>query len=218
MRLELGKQVHCSDGPLGELSDVIVDPTKKRVTHLVVKPDKLDGGPRLVPVELAEAGENGGQELTLQCTIEAAAQLPSIQESAYLRLGELPVADPDWDVGVQQVLAMPYYGGEFGDYSGEFDSSYGVVYDRVPKGEVEIRRGSSVVTGDGDYIGQVDGFVVDADDQIAHFVLEKGHLWGKREVTIPISAVDKVETDTVTVRLSKDEVASLPSVRVHRWH
>jgi hypothetical protein len=47
--------------------------------------------------------------------------------------------------------------------------------------------------------------------------LERGHLWGRREVTIPIGAVAKVETDTVTLRMSREEVGELPSVRVHRW-
>jgi hypothetical protein len=62
----------------------------------------------------------------------------------------------------------------------------------------------------------VDGFVIDDDDLITHFVLERGHLWGRREVTIPIGAVARVESDVVYVALSKDEVGDLPAVRVHR--
>jgi hypothetical protein len=61
-----------------------------------------------------------------------------------------------------------------------------------------------------DRLGHVDGFRVDGDDQITHVVLERGHLWGRREVTIPIGAVTRVNTDSVTVRLTKDEVAALP--------
>ena len=57
----------------------------------------------------------------------------------------------------------------------------------------------------------------DDDDAITHFVLERGHLWGRREVTIPINAVAQVFTDAVTLTLTKDEVGELPSVRVHRW-
>ena len=48
MRLELGSPVNCTDGPFGELADVVVDPTKRRVTHLVVDPDG-DHGPPLAP-------------------------------------------------------------------------------------------------------------------------------------------------------------------------
>jgi len=216
VRLELGTGIRCSDGPFGELADVVVDPTTKRVTHLVARADKLDGVSRLVPIELVEAGDDGSKVLTLGCTIDAAIVLPALQEHEYLRLGEVPKGDPNWDVGVQDVLAMPYYGGEFGAFAGDLDT-YGVTYDRVPKGEVEVRRSSSVASADGEFIGEVDGFVVDEDEHITHFVLERGHLWGQREVTIPIGAVAKVETDLVTLQLSKKEVEELPSVRVHRW-
>jgi hypothetical protein len=48
-------------------------------------------------------------------------------------------------------------------------------------------------------------------------VLEHGHLWERREITIPIGAVAEVKTDRVTLRLSKDEVGELESVPVRRW-
>jgi uncharacterized protein YrrD len=72
------------------------------------------------------------------------------------------------------------------------------------------------MAANGEYIGDVDGFLVD-DDHITHFVLERGHLWGRREVTVPIGAVASVKSDVVTLSLSKDEVGALPSHRVHRW-
>ena len=217
MRLELGAPVRCTDGEFGELADVVIDPTRKRVTHLVVQPHRLDGVSRLVPIESVEPGESGDSGIALRCTVEDVQGLESVQESAYLRLGQFPTADPEWDVGVQDVLAMPYYESSLGSPGGGFDSSASVVYDRVPKGEVEIRRASAVNAANGDYLGQVDGFLVDPEDGISHFVLERGHLWGRREVTIPIGAVAKVETDTVTLRMSREEVGELPSVRVHRW-
>jgi hypothetical protein len=79
-----------------------------------------------------------------------------------------------------------------------------------------LQRGLKACWGEGD-LGQVDGFLVDGERQITHFILERGHLCGRREVTIPIGAVAKVETDAVTLSLSKEEVGALPSVRVHRW-
>ena len=128
--------------------------------------------------------------------------------------------DPDWDVGVQDVLALPYYNGL--GYAGAevqqspVDPHMSMYYDRVPKGDVEVRRASAVFSADGHSLGEVDGFVVDADEHITHFVLERGHLWGRKEVTIPIGAVASVESDVVHVALSKDEVGALPAVRVGR--
>jgi sporulation protein YlmC with PRC-barrel domain len=216
MRLELGTSVRCSDDVFGELADVVIDPITKRVTHLVVQPHEGHSLARLVPIELAEDAENGKQEISLRCTVEDVRRLEHVQEFAYLRLGESPASDPDWDVGIEDVLALPYYeGAGLGDYTGTFDDA-GVTYDRVPKGDVEIRRSSTVATADEQFLGTVDGFVVE-DDQITHFVLKRGHLWGTREITIPIGAVAKVETDAILLSLSKAQVEELPAVRLHRW-
>jgi sporulation protein YlmC with PRC-barrel domain len=219
MRLELGTSIRCTDGELGELADLVIDPTTKRVTHLVVRPEHPSGPTRLVPVARARPGEEKEEkEISLDCTVEDALKCESVQEVAYLRLGEFPVEDPDWDVGVEDVLAMPYYGNsDFGSYAAPYEENLSVSYDRVPKGKVEIRRASAVTSADGEHVGHVDGFVVDREDQITHVVLERGHLWRKRDVTIPIGAVTKVETDKVVLDLTKDDVGELPSVPVHRW-
>ena len=217
MRLEIGNRVRCTDGVYGELADIVIDPLEKRVTHLVVQPEQGEGEARLVPIQLAKGRDDEQREIELECTLDEAQGFESVHEAAYLRLGESPAEDPDWDVGVEDVLAMPYYAGlDVGQYPGELDSDVTVYYDRVPKGEVEVRRASAVISADGHSLGEVDGFVVDADEHITHFVLERGHLWGRKEVTIPIGAVARVESDAVHVALSKDEVGALPAVRVGR--
>ncbi len=212
MRLELGASVRCDDDVFGEVADVVIDPTTRRVTHLVVQPHHDIAPARLVPIELAQEGD--GREISLRCTVEEVRKLAPVHEFAYLRLGEFPADDPDWDIGVQDLLAMPYYEADFAP--GSYGTDAGVVYDRVPKGEVEVRRASTVTSSDGHHVGHVDGFVVDGE-QITHLVLERGHLWGRRDVTIPIGAVEKVETDAVTLGLTKDEVGSLASITVRRW-
>lgn len=215
MRLELDKPVLCEDEEVGTLADLVVDPVAKRVTHLVVKAEHGVGSSHLVPIELVEPTEQVGG-IALTCSRAELEALPPVEEFTYLRLGEVATKDPDWDVGVSDVLALPYY-----DSTGlagpvEAVGDMGVVYDRVPKGEVELRRSSRVMAANGDYIGDVDGFLVD-EDHITHFVLERGHLWGRREVTVPIGAVASVKSDVVTLSLSKDEIGALPSHRVHRW-
>ena len=41
-----------------------------------------------------------------------------------------------------------------------------LIYDRIPKGEAELRRGSPVITADGQRVGGVAGLVADDDDRI----------------------------------------------------
>jgi hypothetical protein len=223
VRLELGRAVNCTDGPLGKLADVVIDPTKRVVTHLVVEPDGDQGKARLVPIELASAEEGEGPAIAVRCSVEEAGRLEPVEETAYIRLGESPELEPGWEMGVESVLAEPYYvygyvgGPGYESMPADYDPHVSVIYDRIPKGEVEVRRASEVTSADGHQLGKVDGFLVGEDDAITHFVLERGHLWGKREVTIPINAVASVFTDAVTLTLTKDEVGELPSVRVHRW-
>jgi hypothetical protein len=219
VRLDLGCPVHCADGAFGELADVVIDPTTRRVTHLVVQPQRASEVTRLVPAERARGGDESGGTIVLDASAEEIGRLESVREAAYLRLGEFPIEDPDWQVGVEEMLALPYYEGldAVGGETVAYDDHVMWTYDRIPKGDVEIRRASAVTSSDGHLLGHVDGFVVEGEHHIGHLVLEHGHLWGKREVVIPIGAVARVETDEVVLALSKDEVGALESRRVHRW-
>ena len=216
MRLDLGCPVRCSDGAYGELADVVVDPTTRRVTNVVVRPHGHDQVAILVPVERAREDASG---IALDCTVAEVGRFEPVRMAAYLRLGEFPVDDPAWDVGIEEVLAMPYYQELDGvtAVGPDYDTHVTVRYDRVPKGDVELRRASAVRSSDDHHVGHVDGFVVDHEDHITHLVLEAGHLWGKRDITIPIGAIASIESDAAVLSLTKDEVGELDAVRVHRW-
>ncbi|MGA2014648.1 MAG: hypothetical protein ABSH51_29535, partial [Solirubrobacteraceae bacterium] len=167
--------------------------------------------------------EPSGSGLVLDCGRAELEQLELVQRSAFLRLGEAPVEDPDWQVGIEDILALPYYQslapGAVGPGAPPigFDDRVTEVYDRVPKDKIEVRRASYVLSSDGHGLGHVDGFLVGGDDAITHLVLEHGHLWGKREVTIPIGAMESIANDEVTLSLTRDAVGALESVPVHRW-
>ncbi len=219
-RLELGSAVRCTDGPYGELADVVIDPLARRVTDLVVHASGRREEARLVPIELARQAEHGDRAIELSCTVAEVTAREAIRESAYLRLGEFPVADPGWDVGVEDPYALPYYEtvDDFAVGPTEIDPHAVWEYDRVPKGDVEIRRASSVWSADGHAVGHVDGLIVEDGQHIVAFVLEHGHLWGGREVVIPITAVAGIESDRVTLTLTTDQAGDLPSRRVRSRH
>ena len=213
MLLKLGTPVRCGDEDVGSVTDVVIEPATRRLTHVVVETE--ENGTRLVPVEhVADGGE--AAEMTLTCSVDELMALDPVRQFAFLQLDEFPEGDEKSDVGVEDVRSVPYgEPGQFGDYAGEFDSMVSLSYDRIPKGEAELRRASDVVSADGHRLGHVEGFVVETGT-VTHIVLERGHLWGTRDVTIPIESVGAIETDTVTVTLSKDEVGALPAVKVRR--
>src|SRR3954462_11564363 len=131
MRLDLGSGVRCTDAAFGELADVIVDPISRRVTHLVVKPHGHDERARLVPIDRARPAGDG---LALDYSLAEVEALEPLHETAYVRAGETILADPDWDIGTQDVLALPVY--QELDGMGtviDADPHVMVSYDRIPK-------------------------------------------------------------------------------------
>jgi sporulation protein YlmC with PRC-barrel domain len=214
MRLDLGCDVRCTDAVFGELADVIVDPISRRVTHLVVAPHGDRARARLVSIGRARPADDG---LALDHSVAEVEALEPVRETAYLRAGERVVADPDWDVGAEDVLALPIYQ-ELDGMGTAIDPDPHVVvsYDRIPKHEVEIRRSSAVLSADGHHVGHVEGFLI-GSGEMADIVLERGHLWGRREVVIPASAVERVRNDSITLTLTKEQVGQLDARHVHRW-
>ena len=221
MRIDLDMSVTCVDGPFGELADVVIDPETRRLTHVVVQPHDRQERARLTPINGARGGDES-EGIALECTIAKLSQSGSIQESAYLRIGEHIEGGSDWDVGIQEIYSLSEYGNLGPEALGagmalEYDQHMSVSYHRVPKGGVEIRRASPVTSSDGHHLGHVVGFVIDDDERITLLVLEHGHLWGKRMVAISSPAIERFETDALALSLTSDEVAALKSVPAHRW-
>ena len=103
-------------------------------------------------------------------------------------------------------------------YSDDSICSVAVEDERIPPGEMAVRRGAEVRATDG-YVGRVDEFVIDPEDNhITHLVLREGHLWGKKELTLPLSAVDRLDEYVVELKLDKKTVKSLPAVPLKRFY
>ncbi len=86
----------------------------------------------------------------------------------------------------------------------------------IPVKEMAIGRGTRVEATDG-YVGKVDEFVVNTENgHITHLVMREGHLWGDKNVIIPVSAMGDNREDTVLLKLDKHQIESLPTFPVNR--
>jgi hypothetical protein len=47
-------------------------------------------------------------------------------------------------------------------------------------------------------------------------VLREGHLWGQKDVTIPVSQIERIEEDAVHLKLDKRSIEALPAIPVRR--
>jgi len=186
----MGARASCSDGFCGEVRRVIIKPETLAVTHLVVDPGHDPA--RLVPLHLVDSVAG---EVRLRCSLAEFGQLDRAEETEiYENIGD--PGGPLSGMGVGTVRQHKHV--------------RTFVTDAVPVGEEEVSRGEPVHAVDGE-IGRVHGFVVSPDDQrVTHVLLGEGHLWGRREVAIPVSAVTGAE-DGIRLNLSKQQVEDLPA-------
>ena len=203
-RFKMGARVDAQDGHCGHLTRVIIDPIAQSLTHLVVTP-RQKALARLVPVDLVESVEN--DVLRLRCTKQQFSRFDIAQEAQFL-----PADTDPYGYGSGS-MKWPFYGLATEHSPGLHGHHQPIYSDRVPKGEVEIRRGASVHAKDG-WIGAVQGLVIEpTDHHVTHLLLQEGHLWGRKQVAIPIGSAAQVGEE-VQVDLTKDEVGALPAVRL----
>ncbi len=206
----IGAKASCSDGFCGEVTRIIVDPAARTVTHLVIEPKHRRYKGRLVPLELIDTATG---EIRLRCTIGEFDQLEPGEE-ADLEEGA------GYGGGYGAAESVQGYGGTGamgigGSASGMLiGSSLGhspplIIQDVVPEGETELRRGEHVHALDGP-IGEVRGFAVNPDDRkVTHILLREGHVWGRKDVAIPISAVTGTDGG-IRLNMTKKQVEELP--------
>jgi sporulation protein YlmC with PRC-barrel domain len=214
----IGASASCTDGSCGKVIRVVIDPLAEKVTHLVVEPDHRQGLGRLVPLDLVCTDAAGGaaagdpEEVRLSCTLAEFQQLDSAEDTQFV-----PGTSGYAAYGPDEVVAWPYYGlGGSAAMGGPMPMdgmSQTVTYDAVPPGEVAVRRGEHVHATDGN-IGRVQGLVIDpSSHHVTHVLLQEGHLWGRKDVAIPISAVTGTD-DGIRLNITKDQVEALPPVDI----
>jgi sporulation protein YlmC with PRC-barrel domain len=195
MNIPINAEVQCTDGACGRSTYVVLDPHTGDLTHLVVEEKHMPHTERLVAID--QVLEANPRLIRLRCSRQELAHMERFAET---RLSESHVPQYEgarfavWPVVLPKTQAAP---------ATEF---------HVPSREVALHRGARVKATDG-YVGQVDEFVVDPiGEQITHVVVRVGHGWGRKDVSIPISQVERVEGDRMYLKVDKHSVEVLAAV------
>ena len=210
MEIPLNVEVHCTDGRCGRSTHIILNPVSEQVSHLVVNPKQppsltkqSPSSERLVSVKLV--ANTAAEVIILSCTKEEFAKLEYFNEPEFIYTDL-----PQHTSGPNMTLLWPYV-----------TPVKRIVDDkvrRIPPGELAVRRGTRVDATDGK-IGKVDEFILGTvSGNITHLVLREGHPWKEKEVTIPVSQIERIEEKVVYLKVDKKTVKSMPSVPVkRRW-
>jgi sporulation protein YlmC with PRC-barrel domain len=202
MHIPINAEANCTDGLAGRSTYIIVDPISRQVTHLVVKEKRTPHTEHLVPIKLVT--EATLDLISLRCSRDELKKMEPFIETEYLRENI-----PDYECYEDTYLVWPYR-------IPEVTKTVTVRHKRVPHGELAVQRGARVRASDG-RIGRVDEFLVDPEDRhITHLILREGHLWGEKDVTIPVSEIERIEENTVYLKLNKRDVGKLPAIPIRR--
>jgi uncharacterized protein YrrD len=192
MDLPIDADVQCTDGASGRSTYVIVNPTTRAVTHLVVREGEWPHTERLVPVELVV--DTTADTIRLNCTRDHVVTMERFIQTEFVAEAFINPASPG---------AAPY------------TTLMPKEYHEVPAGELALQRGAHIVATDG-YVGRVDEFLVDpADDHITHLILREGHRWAPKEITVPVAAIARIEENAVYLKLDKRQIDELPVAALH---
>jgi hypothetical protein len=203
MDIPINAEVRCTDGPCGQATYVLVNPAIDEITHVIVRENNELEIERLVPI--AEVLKTTHDKIFLRCSRNDVAAMNKFADYEYL-------------AGVE-----PYYIYTPGEY---MMWPYTVpimppplVHLHIPAGELAIRRGATVQATDG-MVGHVDEFVIDpANSHITHLVLREGHIWGQKDVVIPLEQIDHIDDQegTVYLKLDRHGVEVLPAIPIKQW-
>ena len=203
--IAIGATASCTDGPCGQVRSVVVDPVVRDVTHVVVETKHRKGLGRLVPLDLLDAA---GDQVTLNCDLAAFDDLELAEKIQFM-----PRSVGYATYKPQETLTLPYYGLGLAAVTAADNPALIVTHDALPLGEVGVHRGDRVHATDGE-IGTVKGLVIERrSHHVTHVLLQEGHLWGRRDVAIPISAVTTFEGG-IQLDIPQSAVRSLPLVVV----
>jgi hypothetical protein len=147
----------------------------------------------LVPLTHVVAGNPG--EIELDCSIYELEKMP-----VYDRAVIVP--------SLNGYIGSPYMMWPYPTSSGPDPN---LAREHIPEDELVIPQGARVIARDG-HVGRVDEFLVEQGTEcITHLVMREGHLWGQKDVTIPVEQIDHYDQNTIYLKLTKQEIGELPT-------
>ena len=209
MEIPFNAQVECTDGVCGRSEYVLINPVIDQVTHLVVQEDSSPNTEYIVPVDIVSA--TIADTIRLRCSKAELEKMDPFIKTKFIE-EKVPSGHFTYE-GAMRGMGSSYYLPYVTSEKTVYES---VKNQQIPPGELAVRRGTRVKATDG-YVGKIDEFVVNPENShVTHLVMREGHLWGQKDVIIPISEMGDTRDDTVFLKLDKQQIEALPTFPLHR--
>lgn len=200
MKIHMDSEVFCGDESCGKVSCLIVNPLDNELTHFASTQNHFPLAPRDYLVSIAHIVEANEQKVVLDCSVEEFSSMENFVEREF----------------VPSETTIRGYGSKYLRMPSVLMTQ--IENERVPAGELAIHRGTKVFAKN-EEIGVVDDLLIKSKDDghITHLVMREGHLWATKIITIPVSEIDKIDQDGIYLKLDREAIEGLPSMKIHGW-
>lgn len=199
MDIPINAKIHCSNGPCGQLTHVILKPATGEITHLVISDESYPVTDYLVSID--QIADSTPEMIRLNCSCEELWKMPIFYQARIFPSSIIGFAAGSY-------MTWPYYASDAASKKGKKE--------HIPTGEVALWSGAGVEATDGS-AGRVNEFLINPDsDAITHLVLREGRLWRQKDVTIPVSQIDHYHENNVYLKLDRHGIETLPAIPVRR--
>ena len=196
MDMHLNAHVECLDGRIGRLENIILNPKTEKVTYLVVRGNDLQNTERLVPERLVK--DTSHDTVFLSISKKKFEGMKNFIQEEYIpsNITLYMAEQAGWDMGTPAAVF--------------------VEHEAVPAGGLIVHKGAKVFATDG-HAGKVDDFLVEKKTgRITHLILLEGHLWGKKDISVPVNQIDRYEDGNIYLKIDKSGVEALPVIDMKR--
>lgn len=207
MQFKEGAPVYTADGQkVGDIERFILDPRARQIIGLVVRKGFFFTEDKVIPINMV--GTADPERVTLYADAGEPKNFPTFEETHYL-----PPASSEVQSYYEQRYTNPLY------YRPPLDTVawYGGVYRvpvkerNIPEGTVPVKEGASVMSLDGEHIGDVKRIYTDAkSDEITHFKVTEGLLFPE-EKYLPAEWVQNAHENRIQLAVSSKTLEKLGS-------
>ena len=204
MQFRQSASVYTFNGKeVGRIERVVLDPTTKAVTHLVIRQGILFKEDKVVPVELiGQASEKG-----IQLRVGDLTALPVFEETHYILASENEARPAEAEIyplflypapgsaALLQPMAPPPYVAQTEQH--------------IPEGTVALKEGAKVIAADGKNVGTLEQVLTEpGQDRAAYLIIAQGLLLKERR-RIPSTWISDISEDEIRLSVAAHTLEEL---------
>lgn len=204
MQFREGTTVHTHDGQVvGSIERFILDPRGQQIIGLVVRKGFLLTEDKVIPVNMV--GTANKDKVVLYADAGDPDNFPVFEEVDYV----IPDAT---ELSENNNRMFPYFPINMAGWSMPMIAPTPQKKRNIPRGTVPVKEGASVISSDGEHVGNIERVHTDAKtDEITHFIISQG-LFFKEEKSLPSMWVDTARENEIHLAVNSKTLEKFANI------